>query len=97
MIHFCWISAVRYEDKEARWQVERALEGEWECWALVAGVTCLPQYQGWAASLWASSFYSMTYLNLRPSDAEDEITTYKKAISHLDSVYLETLFQHLPN
>lgn len=38
------------------------------------------------------------YLNMCPNDAEDDITTYRKAIfKNLDSVYLQTLFWPLPN
>lgn len=37
----------------------------------------------------------MIYLNIRLSDAKDEITSYKKAISYLDSIYLQALFSTL--
>lgn len=78
-------------DGEARWQVARALE--WER----SQVTCLPGYQGWISCLWPSLFDSMIYLKVRPSDAKDEITPYKEAMSYLDPIYLQTLLQRLPN
>lgn len=43
------------------------------------------------------SFDSMIYLNICPSDAKDEMTPYKEVISYLNPIYLQTLFQHLPN
>lgn len=67
------------------------LEWEWP-WA-----ARLPQGQGCTSSLGPRLFNCMTNLHTRPSNAADEITTHKEALSYLGSIYLETLFQPLPS
>lgn len=79
MIDFCWIFRSGCGDEGTRWQVERAPEWECEWQALVSGPTLAsaPRLDFTSRSL----SDHVIYLNLGPSDAKDETTSYKMAIS----------------